>query len=280
MKLSKFTKKIYYKYSHFFFKKFVNKNIKFKNKYLGQDCYIIGNGYSLKYFDLKNFSDKISFGCNNLFFHKDFKYLNCKFYITTHSLIYSPIWVNPYSKKISYNLFSKIYLDKINENKNICFFLNLNDIYFTKNLNNTFYLSNFNKKNENYLSDPANVFCNISSSLETMVSLACYFGFKKIFLVGCDYLLNPAMSGRFYETHFNEKIKNFEGDWKKEFLLNASKKIELSIISIDKSFKNKFFEVIEYKNQFNTPPNFNQNNKIVAKDDLLLLKKCKMEYRI
>ena len=41
------------------------------------------------------------------------------------------------------------------------------------------------------------------------------------------------MSG-FYETHFNEKIKNFEGDWKKEFLLNASKKIELSIISIDK----------------------------------------------
>ena len=112
-----------------------------------------------------------------------------------------------------------------------------------------------------------------------MVSLACYFGFKKIF-VGCDYLLNPAMSGRFYETHFNEKIKNFEGDWKKEFLLNASKKIELSIISIDKSFKNKFFEVIEYKDQFNTPPNFNQNNKIVEKDDLLLLKKCKMEYRI
>ena len=41
-----------------FFFKLVSKNIKFKNKYLDQSCYIIGNGQSIKYLDLSKFSKK------------------------------------------------------------------------------------------------------------------------------------------------------------------------------------------------------------------------------
>ena len=40
------------------FLKLVSKNIEFKNKFLDQSCYIIGNGQSIKYLDLEKFSKK------------------------------------------------------------------------------------------------------------------------------------------------------------------------------------------------------------------------------
>ena len=38
-------------------KKIISKNKKLKNIYQSQSCYIFGNGYSLKYYDLKKFSN-------------------------------------------------------------------------------------------------------------------------------------------------------------------------------------------------------------------------------
>ena len=35
----------------------LSKNIKFKNKHKGEECYIFGNGSSIKYFELSKFSD-------------------------------------------------------------------------------------------------------------------------------------------------------------------------------------------------------------------------------
>ena len=173
MKLNKYLKKIYYNLFLKNYKSVVSKNSKFQDQYKGQDCFIIGNGNSLKYYDLKKFQSKISIACNNLFYHNDFKFLNCKFYITVHSFIYSPLWINPYSKSLCFNSFSQEYKKKILENKEINFFINLNDYFFTKNINNINYLSNYDKKvNNQIFGDPSSYFNNMSSSLEAMISLA------------------------------------------------------------------------------------------------------------
>mgnify|MGYP005997192401 CR=1 FL=1 len=282
MRLPKIFKNIYYKYLLSFLRKQVAVNLKFKDKYEGQECYIIGNGYSIKYFDLKKFQNKISFGCNNLFYHRDFSQLNCKFYITVHSSIYSPFWFNPYSKKLSYNFFSKEYKRKILENNHINFFLNLNDYFFTKNLDNVFYLSNFNKKiNFDNFGDPSNFFQYTTSSIETMISLAYFLGFKKLYLVGCDYLLHPTMCGRFYENHNEEIIKNFNStSWKDEFFNNVSKKIDVKIISYEKNFQSKYFKVIDYSEYFSTDTKLKKNYEIVTKKNLKLIKNFNMEYSI
>ena len=49
---------------------------KLKNKHLGEECYIFGDGVSLKYFNLNKFNDKPSIVSNNFIFHKHFNKLN------------------------------------------------------------------------------------------------------------------------------------------------------------------------------------------------------------
>ena len=70
----------------------MKQNKEFYNLHRGQECYIIGNGDSIKYFDLALFNNNISFGCNVLRVHTDFQKLNLKYYISVHPLEFAPIW--------------------------------------------------------------------------------------------------------------------------------------------------------------------------------------------
>ena len=85
------------------FLKLVSKNIEFKNKFLDQSCYIIGNGQSIKYLDLEKFSKKKTLTCGWMYLHKDYNKLDTVADIHFHPGIFSPIWKNPYSKKIEFN---------------------------------------------------------------------------------------------------------------------------------------------------------------------------------
>ena len=95
-----------------FFSNLVSKNIKFKDKYINQSCYIIGNGQSLKYFDLKKFSKNKTLTCGWMYLHKDYKKLDVVADIHFHPGIFSPIWKNPYSKKLELNKKCKNFLNK------------------------------------------------------------------------------------------------------------------------------------------------------------------------
>jgi len=70
---------------------------------------------------------------------------------------------------------------------------------FTRNYDKFNYVHNFNK---NPLSIDKLDFASSSSfaigGLETMIGLAIYMGFKKIYLVGCDYWNSPRGEGHFY----------------------------------------------------------------------------------
>ena len=71
-------------------KRSFSRNVQFKDIHKGDTCYIFGNGESIKSMDLNNFNDKISIGCNNLFLHKDFEKLDCRYYQIVAPLIFLP----------------------------------------------------------------------------------------------------------------------------------------------------------------------------------------------
>ena len=56
----------------------LNRNSKFHNMHRGESCYLFGNGSSLKYFDLDQFTDRPTIGCGQLFLHRDYSKLNDK----------------------------------------------------------------------------------------------------------------------------------------------------------------------------------------------------------
>ena len=88
-----------------------------KDAYKGEECYLIGDGISLKWFDLRSFTDKLCIPCGELPFHKDFHILNIEQCILIDPYSFYPL-MKTTSPPIKYikNSFQQSYRLKIKEN--------------------------------------------------------------------------------------------------------------------------------------------------------------------
>jgi len=207
----------------------IKNNLKFSNRHESEECYLFGNGVSLKFFDLDKFSDKISFGCNELRIHNEVSSLNLRYYVSMHSLLYCKYWRGVKSGlHIEKNpLYSHVHTFNDNDYE---MFVHVSNYPFTKKYNNFNYLHNF-KKNE--ISLDTLDFTSSSSfargGLVTMIGLAIYMGFKKIYLVGCDYWFKPMRGGHFYGDNEGYDAGN---NFLYEELMDVIKnKVELTVVT-------------------------------------------------
>ena len=173
----------------------------FKNIHLGESCYIFGDGPSIKSYDLKNFSKKKSIIVGYLFAHKEFKSLNCRY-----SILLEPAYFNfiliilkkffiflRFEKNIFKTIFFRISIIKffkkqISTNKNIIFFINIINFFMKKNKRICFISNKLNLTLNEHFKLKKNEINFLKSSLRFSISLASYMGFKKVYLVGFDYL--------------------------------------------------------------------------------------------
>ena len=269
-----------------FFSNLVSKNIKFKDKYINQSCYIIGNGQSLKYFDLKKFSKNKKLTCGWMYLHKDYKKLDVVADIHFHPGIFSPIWKNPYSKKLELNKKCKNFLNKSGRlNGKVDLFTSVYHYPFLSSKKNIYYLHNFGI-NEFQPSkvDPSKEFSLLFGSLFSMLGLATYMGFSKFYLVGMDYLYSNPKNGHFYEYGINKQNADVRGTYLKRvnkvlkfFSLKFNKKI--FIISSSK-FNSKIIKNVSYEKKFKSKLKYNENFKIIKKNNLKGLSNVPFKYKI
>jgi hypothetical protein len=262
-----------------FFKNTLIKNKKFKGIHEGKSCYIFGNGSSLKYFDLNNFRDKISIGTGLLLSHKDCHKLNLKYYYTGHTFFYYKYWTNPYSKKIEKNILGNIYKKNILNNPQIDFFVSLTN-YFAFNRKNLNYVHHFNKKFS--LENMYNLhekFSFIDGALSSMIGIAIYLGFKKIFLVGCDYTIIPTIQRHFYE-YGKVKLKKHKRPYADIFLNAAQNICDIKTVTLNKEYNGEILSSISYKELTNHEIIYNENNNLVNQKVLNDLNKTNMNYKI
>lgn len=238
------------------------------NIHKGQECYIFGDGISLKYFDLSIFNDKIGIASNNLIFHKDFKKLNIQYYS-----IYEPYWFLPFfvtgfqGIKFWKNKIQKYHKINARKNKQIKFFTDISNAARFKG-KNIYYVSReiINKiTDENFISHKINPF---EGSLRAQITLAIFFGFKKIYLVGHDYTHEESLSRHFYEKGFGKK--NDLSKWNLEFFEEAKK--EINIITMTLKGASETLNSISYTDYFKTELVYKENDKIVSKKNLDILK--------
>ena len=252
----------------------LTKNVMKKNKFFnelhrGEECYIFGNGDSLKYFDLELFKDKISFGCNVLMVHKDFHKLYQKYYVSVHPLIYSPVWQGMQSgiyfeKNPYYKLYKKYY------NCNHINFVHSSNYFFINDKNKFRFVHNLDKYpiGTDYIDFTTS--CSfVHAALSTMVGLAIYMGFKKVYLVGCDYLFTPMVLGHFWDV---KEARLAEAPYPHLDLLNKlSDVIDLTIVT-RKGISSKI-KSIQYEKFFNVKENYKNADQLVSQSDLKELEK-------
>ena len=183
---------------------------RFKNKYLGKRCFIIGNGPSLKAQYLELIKDEYCFAANRVYLMYEKTNWRPTFYMCQDDQILRAEWknINTFNNVecfISYNPMFKYGIDIPKAN-----------IYLADNrdyLKRTLPIS-FSSKCENKIYDGSTV---TYSSMQ----LAIYMGFKEIYLLGMDHnyahtidknrkiSYNPSVKTYFDDT-YKDVYKEFE----------------------------------------------------------------------
>lgn len=244
------------------FASLLNKTAKFKNIHSGQECYLIGDGASLKWFDLSKFNDRISIPVGFSIFHKDYKKLNSKYV-----LLAEPYWFFPtirYQKKIILiNYIQRLYrrYKKLNNKSNYFVSLTNLPVFFGKNvyylfqdLPNTDLINDFKKAGLN----------PFHGSFRTSILMSIYLGFDTAYLVGFDYTHTPSRNLHWYE--YGEGILEEQFNYETDFIKIASRYIKLKTVTIEG--KSDKLDSITYKELTGDNPIFKENTMILTSDCL------------
>lgn len=162
--------------------RFSTKNIstlkKLHNKYVGQRCFIVGNGPSLNKNDLSLLKNELSFGVNSIFYMTEKNGYKPNFYVVEDGHV-----INDNIEAISNYDVEYKFLPAIERRK---FSRSLDAMFL--NFNRGFYepLSpNFNMPRFSTRADKT-VYCGQSVTIVNL-QLAYYMGFNEVYLIGMDF---------------------------------------------------------------------------------------------
>ena len=252
---------------HLVLKRILKKNFPFKNKFKDQTCYIFGNGASLKYMDLKNFTDHPTIAINHLVLHKDFHLLDTCCYALIEPLSFYSYFKNPYTKKYQTNIMGNLFKREIAKFPHLNLFTSFTNI-FSSPLKRTFYLHHFGirQSNSKHL-DICSEFSYLAGGLHAGIGLAIELGFKKAILVGCDYLTKPRTFGHFYAQPHLGQDDGFQPYT--QLLEDCSSMISLELISAHPT--DCQLPAIDYETFTGSPVKYRKNTEIVSRENLLAL---------
>ncbi len=257
----------------FFFNKQLSKLNDLYHRHLGEECYIFGDGASIKWMDLSKFSDKISITGNYTVFHKDYEKLNTEYCVLIEPFYFYP-WVlyrGGQKRKIIRTYIYSLYKKKMAKLKNIRFFLNIS------NIPTTFYLKNIQYIFRSYRSLPikGNPFFErsdcMNGTLKFQLSLAAFLGFKKVYLIGHDYTHRPARSMHFYEKGEGvfSGVSGFCHDYFEYMKKNENVNMEILTVTIDSP--GEYLDSVSYTELTGATPEYKENIDIINLSDLNIL---------
>ena len=264
-------------------KNILRNNKTLKNIYKNKSCVLIGNGGSIKYFDIRRHNDFFYMATSYAMLHKDIKNLKPEFYVIPHPYDFYPInydVYNPPKAKWDFNYRRKIYERIIRNSQETRFFINLSNYYgFYKRpkLLNFFYtFKKYKMSNEVFEYALDDNFNSSGNSLECMIGISKYLGFKKIILIGCDYLGKPKLDGHFYSFKDPYIGKSIDDSYIKR-IQKLTMNMEVITIFPEGITSNEFKsftyeEFFEKKNSKNKEVHIKKNHEIISDSDLNFLK--------
>lgn len=248
-------------------KPLLSKIHRFKDAHHGESCYLIGNGVSVKWFELSAFTDKTAIPCAFIPFHNDFKQLNVKYLLLAEPWWFYPTqWTTSPPKKIIKNPIQRAYRDIISKYPQKYFFANLSNYPVLRQKNITYLFRDIydDRLPDNFITHRINAF---HGSLRTSILLAIYMGFDHCYLVGYDYTHVPSRSLHWYEK--GQGVFYPHENYNKDFFEIAEEFIDITTITLDGT--SDFINAVSYKEHTGCNPVFRENTELVDERYLKVL---------
>lgn len=250
-----------------FAKPLLSKIHQYKDVHRGESCYLIGDGVSVKWFDLAAFDDKTAIPCGFAPFHNDFNKLNVSYLIQAETWWFYPFqWTTSPPKKMVRNNIQKIYRELIDRYPDKEFFINLSNYPNLKQKNITYTFRDIydDRLPADFITRRINAF---HGSLRTSILLAIYMGFDHCYLVGYDYTHVPSRSLHWYEKGRGVFIG--QPDYEREFFEIAKEFIDITTITLDGT--SDFINAVTYREHTGRDPIYKENTELVDERYLQVL---------
>ena len=254
-------------------------NDKFKDIHKGKTGYIIGNGSSLKYFDLSVLSNLHTLGTSYTLIDNRLKNVDLSYCVFPSAYLFFPLWKSRRSGKFQLNYLSPIFKTIIKKNKKTQFFISLTDKYAffrpPKNINFIYHFGKF----EGYCYDISNSFSVATGGLDFMLGVAKYLGFSKLVLLGCDYLGSPCIEGHFYS-----KDEPYAGEYKVDYVKRIQQlahKLDLDILTIfPEGINCRVFKSQSFSDYFKIDEQYHNQSQIIDDEYIPLLEKADIKRQL
>jgi hypothetical protein len=230
-----------------------------QNSENGGACYILGDGPSIKFMDLRSFTDLPSIATNEIINHIEFDVLDCKYWLMPEPLFHWPMnasaiskersLVNRYKNGLHPRSFSKLTVMPILNALSFPFTFRSRAFYF-------YYGTRHFKGLP--IAERSDAF---SGTINAAITIAIHLGFNKVYLVGFDYTHAPSTSLHWYE--YGRGIKSNHSGYNSDYFEEALKYIDIVTVTIDA--KSEILPFITYEALMGEKPEYRENFEILSK---------------
>jgi hypothetical protein len=243
---------------------------KFYNLHEGESCYIFGDGPSIKWFDLTCFNDLPSICCNMIPFHRDYSKLRIKYVSMTSPWIFVRECMRPDVKALrGFTEVMREYKAILRSNPDKQYFVHISNCVSLrgKNINYVYRGLPSIRNDKDVLINRKDLF---SGAFQSTLSLACYMGFSKVYLVGFDaWTIQPGKNMHWYEYGEGELFE--PTNLAMEFLGALKNRMELYTITPSALDISKNVIAINYKEYTGKSVKYTENTSLLTSNNLEIL---------
>lgn len=261
-----------YKILQLLSKPLLNRNEQFKGRHAGEVCYIVGAGASIKSMSLEAFSDHVSIGLNGLCIHNEYPLLNVLYHVIPEPRLFYPYRTIYYTKKFQRHYVGGLLKRAISQYPDVALFTSLSNLFGPGVKNETYYLHHFGNRQVDIKQ------CNISGAFSFMaggfyagIGLAISMGFKKAYLVGCDYLFSPKQDGHFY-SYGPPRLSSLRGNPYENLFKEVLGLIDLVLVT--DGAESEWLPFVKYEEFTGRKLMYRENTELVREEYLRVFNKA------
>jgi hypothetical protein len=239
----------------------------FRDRHKGETCYVLGDGPSIKRFDLGRLSGHPAFCCGLLPFHRDFEKLDVRWISLVEPWFFAPRTFQSTDVR-AITAVVREYRQLILSRRDKHFFINLSNRPWFSPPNVTHVwrgLPVMRNENDRRLGG-IDLF---AGSFHASVTLAYYMGFTKVILAGFDaWTLNPIRNIRWYEYGPGE-VHGSPGGRAMDFLEIIGRQTEICVLGSDGESPNVTY--LDYEQHTGVAPRYEENTALMKEHHLRML---------